>query len=288
MKLMRFLSCLLLLSLFGPLPSRAQTTAAPLPEGWQALPMAGYRLAYKCLGSGSPTLILEPPSGISVETAYKNVLPQLAAKHKTCFYERVGFGPSDAAPPGLWQTASDYRAEADKMIELAAPNDPLLLVGYSFGGLVARQLAQRHAERVVGLMLIDALQEDWLPDLKARMTASDWGRMQYIMGWLLRKYGHDVWHSLPEMAEVRLPPGLPIRILSRGQPAQNIRESGMSEAGVTIFNQSHDRHQFLHLGHSNRTTRVVAQRSQHLILDYEPELFLAQLDLLLAEALDKP
>ena len=185
-------------------------------------------------------------------------------------------------PPGLWQTARDYHAETTKMIQQVAPNDQLLLVGYSFGGLVARQLAQSHAERVVGLVLIDALQEDWLPDMKARMSSADWGKMQYTMGYLLRKYGHDVWHSLPHMASVRLPATLPVRILSRGLPAQNIRESGMSEAGVTIFNQSHDRHQWQHLSLSNRTSRVVAERSQHLILDYQPELFLAEMEALVA------
>lgn len=256
-------------------------------DGWKAMQLSRYRLAYKCAGTGSPTLILEAPSGIAAEEAYKKLLPQLNARHKTCMLERSGLGRSDPAPAGLSQTVKDYSADLATLIRQEAPNDKLIMVGYSFGGLAARHYTAANPSNVVGLFLIDAAHEDWLIDLKARMKPDDWARMQDILDWFQRRLGHNYWDSQAEMRSVKLPAMLPVRLISRGLPEQGIRKSKMSEEGVRLYNASHDRHQFELLKVTNNTTRVVAHRSEHLILNYEPELFVEQLALLVAQTSGK-
>lgn len=71
----------------------------------------GRSLAWFCLGEGTPTLVLEAPSGVSNEKAFGNVLPALAARGRVCAYERAFYGASDPLATGEVQTVQDYAQE---------------------------------------------------------------------------------------------------------------------------------------------------------------------------------
>lgn len=254
----------------------------PLKE-WNTLPVGSYSLAYTCAGTARPTLILEAPSGIAAEKAYEKIYPELIKRHRVCFAERLGFGKSDPVPEGLVQTTKDYADEVLHLVDAVAPGEKVVLVGYSFGGFITRYFAAVHPDRAAGLVLIDSAQEDWIVDVKKRMSPEDWSKMQGILDWFLRKLGHNYWDSQFEVASVSLARDLPVRIISRGLPYQHIRKANLSEEGVTIYNEMHDRHQLDLLGLTDRTSRVVAARSEHLIVDSEPELVLAEIEHLVSQ-----
>ena len=201
---------------------------------WGTLPVGHYKLAYACVGKGRPTLILESPSGISAEEAYRKIIPEISKKHRACFVERLGLGKSDEVPDGLVQTTKDYSDEVFRLIEEVAPKEKVILVGYSFGGFIARYFAATHPDRAAGLLLIDSAQEDWLVDVKQRMAPDDWSKMQGILDWFLQRMGHNYWDSQFEVASVSLNSDLPVRIISRGLPYQHIRKAKLSENGVQI------------------------------------------------------
>lgn len=263
--------------------SHADDAGMPLKE-WKNLPVGNYTLAYTCAGTSRPTLILEAPSGIAAEKAYAKIYPELIKRYRVCFAERLGFGKSDKVPDGLVQTTKDYADEVLHLVDTVAPGEKVVLVGYSFGGFITRYFAAVHPDRAAGLLLIDSAQENWIVDVKQRMSPDDWAKMQGILDWFLRRLGHNYWDSQFEVASVSLSRDLPVRIISRGLPYQHIRKANLSEEGVTIYNEMHDRHQFDLLKLTDRTSRVVATKSEHLIVDSEPDLVLSEIEALVSQA----
>lgn len=243
----------------------------------------GYELAYVCAGEGSPSIFLETPSGLTAEESFSRVFEGMAALSRVCRFDRLGLGDSDPVPEGLDQTVSDYSRELGALIDRIAPDDDVVLIGYSFGGLVARYYAAHHPARVEGLVLIDAAHEDWIREMKAQMSPEDWTKMQDILDWFAANLGHNYWDSQFEMDEApELPASLPIRILSRGLDFQRIRLAGISEDGFRIYNELHDTYQEAQESLSEQTVRVIAADSEHYIPESEPALVLEQLEILLS------
>lgn len=239
--------------------------------------VANHELSYSCAGSGAPNVFLEPPSGISAEMAFAKIFLQIAKTNKVCFYERLGFRESDDAPEGLNQTVKDYSSELEHLIKLKSDSKKLVLVGYSFGGFVMRYYAANNSDRVDSLLLIDAAHENWIQSMKNSMSKDDWQKMQGILDWFQSNLGHNVWDSQFEVAKTKLPPELKIRIISRGLPHETIRQAGVSEEGIRIYNELHDKYQTEQLKLTEDTKRVFAKNSGHLIVDSEPHIVMEQL-----------
>lgn len=240
-------------------------------------------LAYFCTGSGAPTLILEAPSGISNEEAFGNVLPALAERGRVCAYERAFYGASDPLPAGAHQSVDDYAAELRTFLGSGAVDGPLVFVGFSYGGFVARYYTGHHPDQVAGIVLIDTPHVEWLRAMKAELSAEDWQKVEDIMDWFLDNRGHDVWTSQFEVeAAPDLPDDLPIAVVTRGQDHERMRLSGISEAGFRSYNDIHFRLAPELLDLSERTIAFTAPASDHMIPDAEPEVVLAALDAVLS------
>lgn len=247
------------------------------------LEFSDYKLEYRCRGRGAPVLFLEAPSGLSTAEAFAPVFGAMADRTRACLLERLGFGASDAPLPGRVQTAGDYADELHALVVQVAPSEEIVIVGYSFGGFIARVYADRHPERVAGLLLIDAAHEDLFRAMKRGFSSEDWARLQQVFDWFLDNLGHDAWNSQFEVERARIDPELPVVVVSRGLDHERLRRTGMSEQAFRMANDLHDQYQ-QDLGRLTRNTiRIVARNSEHLIVDSEPELVLAALDRLLAE-----
>lgn len=239
----------------------------------------GRLLSFFCAGAGNPTLILEAPSGMSNEEAFRNVLPALAAQTRICAYERAGFGSSEPLPQGLTQTTSDYARELRSFVRSKGQAAPFVIVGFSYGGFVARYFAAAHPEAVAGLVLIDSPHEQWLRTMKTLMSDTDWSRVEEILRWFMENLGHDVWASQFEVeASPPLREKLPIVIVTRGQDHERMRLSGVSEAGFRIYNDVHfqlapDLERL-----SDNTIHVRAPCSDHMIPDRAPDVVVAAIE----------
>jgi pimeloyl-ACP methyl ester carboxylesterase len=245
------------------------------------LEFTDYRLEYHCRGEGTPVLYLESPSGLSAAEAFAPVFPALAERSRVCRLERLGFGGSDAPLPGLVQTAADYADELHELVSRMSPDERIVIIGYSFGGFIARIYAHRYPERVAGLVLIDAAHEEWFRAMKRQMAAEDWARLQEVFDWFVDHLGHDAWTSQFEVEQTRLDPDLPFVAVSRGLDHERLRLTGMSDQAFRIANDLHDYYQHDLARLTENTTHVVAQDSEHLIVDSEPEIVLAAIDRLL-------
>ncbi|WP_081448859.1 alpha/beta fold hydrolase [Geodermatophilus obscurus] len=80
----------------------------------------------------------------------------LTGSARVCRYDRPGTGASDA-PRAAGRGADELDAELDAVVDHAADRGPVVLVAHSFGGYLARLHADRHPDRVDGLVLVEAL-----------------------------------------------------------------------------------------------------------------------------------
>jgi pimeloyl-ACP methyl ester carboxylesterase len=133
--------------------------AVPITEApGRLVEIGGGRSLYlSCVGSGSPTVVLE--AGFGTDTfAWRDVQPEIGRSTRTCAYDRAGDGNS-VAPPGV-RDARDEVADLRRLLGRARIDPPYVLAGHSYGGVLARVYAQLYPTETAGLVLIDTMGRD--------------------------------------------------------------------------------------------------------------------------------
>jgi len=161
------------------------------PPGKQVRIGGGRSLFLHCVGSGSPTVVLE--AGFGANTfAWRDVQPQLGRTTRACAYDRAGTGNS-VAPPGV-RDARDEISDLRRMLGHARIDPPYVLVGHSYGGVVARVFAQLRPTETAGLVLIDTMGREgrrrqlaiWpksqAPELRRGLATSEMGGVDLAAG----------------------------------------------------------------------------------------------------------
>jgi pimeloyl-ACP methyl ester carboxylesterase len=117
-----------------------------------------------------PSVILE--SGIGATCLnWTDVQAKVSSFARVCSYDRASLGWSD---PGGQRSLSPMVEELHSLLAAAQVPGPYVMVGHSFGGLLARVYAARYPDEVSGLVLIDPLGPgDWLAptDVQKRMLS---------------------------------------------------------------------------------------------------------------------
>lgn len=141
----------------------------------QLVPSDGTRLNLYCMGSGSPTVVLD--SGFEDwAPAWSTVQPQIAKWTRACSYDRAGTGFSDPGP--MPRTSVRIAEELHTALHRAGIAPPYILVGHAFGGDNVRTFADLHMREVVGLVLVDADATDLEP--KAMQEEDRRGRGGFV------------------------------------------------------------------------------------------------------------
>ena len=128
----------------------------------------GRKLYLQCWGEGSPTIVIDAGGGeIREYREYAATFTsRLAEQRRVCAYDRAGHGASDPAPNKPRQL-EDLTGDLHALLEAAGVEGPLVLVGNSFGGFITSFYANRYAEDVAGVVLLD------VPAPSATMTEDD-------------------------------------------------------------------------------------------------------------------
>lgn len=127
-----------------------------MEEGYKDI--YGTKLYYKTIGEGVPIFIVH--GGPGLEHSY--FLPhfnELAKKHKLIFFDLRGHGKSDANMDSAHIQLSYFVDDIEEMRK-AFNIEKLVLLGHSFGGLLAENYAAKYPSNVKTLILISPAAHD--------------------------------------------------------------------------------------------------------------------------------
>jgi pimeloyl-ACP methyl ester carboxylesterase len=134
--------------------AHAQPAAfAPYATPQQRVEVApGRYIHLLCMGEGSPTVILSAGAdGWSAD--WRLVQPAIAGKTRVCGWDRAGHGFSSGSREP--QDTAHTEADLEKALASAGVTGPLVLVAHSLGAFETFLFADRHPERVAGMVLVD-------------------------------------------------------------------------------------------------------------------------------------
>jgi pimeloyl-ACP methyl ester carboxylesterase len=125
----------------------------------------GRRLCWIEAGTIGPPVVLVSGAG---ETGldFATIVPALAERSRVIAYDRAGLGASDRA------SVLTLDSQVHDLVALLRTVGPAVLVGHSWGGLLAELAARSRPDIVAGLVLIDPFDEAFTADVPRRLRAA--------------------------------------------------------------------------------------------------------------------
>jgi pimeloyl-ACP methyl ester carboxylesterase len=176
----------------------------------------GHDIYARCSGTGSPTVLYftgwaPDPSKLGVN-AIRAIEAVDGGKHRICSYERRNTGRSEKVKGT--QTPEDIIADVDGVLDALGEHGPFILLGASFGGLVASAYAVAHPDRTSGILLLDSsIPDDYVIDkrhgfdgmcLKANRQADAYQSLEKIDNCRLSKWAYDRRDQEPDVPLIYL------------------------------------------------------------------------------------
>ena len=129
---------------------------APRPPG-RLIDVGGYRLHASVSGRGAPAVVFLNGAGdFSFDWAL--VQPAVSRFARAVSYDRAGDAWSDLGP--VPRTLKQEAYELHLLLAKAGVRPPYVLVGHSYGGLLARVYAREYPAETAGMVLVDSTHEN--------------------------------------------------------------------------------------------------------------------------------
>jgi pimeloyl-ACP methyl ester carboxylesterase len=132
--------------------SKAKQAERDNPPLGEFVTVDGVRLHYLERGEGSPIVLLHGNGTMIEDWLASGLFDQLAKNNRVIAFDRPGFGHSERPRSTIWTPRAQAALIAAALDELKVEKP--LVVGHSFGTLVALALALDHADKVSALALI--------------------------------------------------------------------------------------------------------------------------------------
>jgi pimeloyl-ACP methyl ester carboxylesterase len=239
------------------------TTATTTQPVWvmRRVTAGGVRQWIACAGSGPVTVIVI--AGLHADHRMWNlVLTPFARTTRTCIYDRPGLGSSPPRVPHRVVSAATHAGELAELLTAARVPGPFVVIGHSYGGLIARTFAARFPTHVVGLMLIEGVAPN-------DTTSHYWHEGGDTV---------DVWAS--ERAAARLRVGSTRLVVEAAQDPNRSYWGGASYGESALELAQWRAHQRAAASLSTQSAFVIVARSAHVIEHDRPDAVIAGLRLL--------
>lgn len=180
--------------------TRANLMEARYQPMGERLDVGGYRMHILAEGAanGRPTVIWIPGSrapGLAFYYHHKKI----RSETRSILFDRPGTGWSDVGP--FPRRTAKEAEELAKLLKKAGEAGPFVVIGHSYGGLLAANFARQNPDRTAALVLLDATTPDsaiYAPNNPGR-GISTVVRMAQLQG-LFRLFGieYDPYNALAE------------------------------------------------------------------------------------------
>jgi pimeloyl-ACP methyl ester carboxylesterase len=130
----------------------ARRTERKYPPEGSFLVVDGVRLHYSDRGAGSPVVLIHGNAVAGDDWNTSGVAELLLHTHRVIIFDRPGFGYSERPRGRLWTAAEQAELLHKALLQLGVERP--VIVGHSWGTLVALALAVRHQADIAGLVLL--------------------------------------------------------------------------------------------------------------------------------------
>jgi pimeloyl-ACP methyl ester carboxylesterase/predicted glycosyltransferase len=169
----------------------------PTQEGF--VERDGVKLAYAVYGDGPQTMLFIPPWAIVHSRIYKAQVPYFSERFRCITYDGRGNGKSDRPDDVAAYSLDNHVADALAVMDACAAG-PAILIGLSFGGLIASVIAAHHPERVQAAILVGTVATIGPPQYAHLGHTHFMTLRERHEGW--DKYNRAYWQSnYPDFAE---------------------------------------------------------------------------------------
>lgn len=264
---------LLSLLLIVGAPTLASSQQSPAVPVDTLIDVGGHRLHFNLWHHrGDITLVFE--AGGAANLGSWDSVPAMAARTlgvRVVAYDRAGLGSSETGPLNLTPAEEiDHLARALSRLG----GDRIVLIGHSYGGLLSLYHALRHPGRIVGLVLVDPMNPDFIKRVTLEWLNSTVPEIAHpttpreiVVSRMKRTIGDLVARTETAITTI----SVPVVVLTAGLPwwGDPARDEAWRASHETIA-----------AGKPNRRL-IVASRSRHDIPGTEPETVVEAIRLLL-------
>ena len=172
---------------------------AKLPSQEGFVERDGVKIHYEIYGDGPQTMVFIPPWCIVHSRIYKAQLPYFSERFRCITYDGRGNGKSDRPAEVAAYSLDHYVADLLAVMD-ATGAGKAILVGLSFGGMLASILAAHHPERVEAAILVGTVASIGPANYPYLANKHFDAKQERFDGW--NKFNREYWRAnYPDFAE---------------------------------------------------------------------------------------
>jgi len=225
-------------------------------------------------GEGSPAVIFENALG-GTANYWDPIQNELSTFAQIVAYDRAGNGKSEMSP--YTRTNSQMAKELHVLLTKLEIPTPYILVGSSYGAFVVRTFTYLYPEDVSGMVLIEPVHEDLLPEMKKSRTEKEWKEYIGVMDQMAVKATEgskqewfQYFNNSDYIRGIEFPDDIPIYVLTSTRFSEREKQMMYREEDIIKKYELHREW----IKDKENITHITTEKSGHNIASGEPELII--------------